>query len=808
MCSYWIPIIEGAAPVNRIQDPPARVPAQYDILSPISPEEVLTCLPSADTSPGPDGFPVRLWRRIPIPLLAGLFNLINASGELPHELSASRTIFVPKKGDPSCPENYRPISIASVALRHYHRILARRLESLSIVDTRQRAFRRADGVAENIFLLHSLLRDARSSCKGLCLASLDLSKAFDSVAHESIYAALRGAGLCPRFVDYLRGLYLQSGTFIQAGGQCSRALSVLKGVRQGDPLSPLLFNVVVDQALRALPHAVGYALGSEQVSALAFADDVILVASTPLGLQRSCEAFTDRVAVDGLRLNPAKSATLTQIPSGRDHKLKVVDTVYVLNGEPVPALSVSSLWRYLGVGFAGGRLEEYDCASYASAIGRLSAAPMKPQMRLAILRDHLIPMFVHGLTFGAVSAGKLRTLSHETRRAARSWLDLPISCPNAYIHSPTSAGGLGIPSLEHIIPKSRLKRYVRLEQSSVPAVREAFRLHGSKALAASRRAVEKMQLKQSFQTSLHSSVDGCELRMCPDEPASVAFLRNHTGIPGKDFKRYAQLRINGLPSRKRVNRGRRGPTNCRACGAPSETLAHIVQSCHRTNEGRILRHDCLVKKVVAGLSEKGYKVETEFHYRLQGGNLRREPKEPNPDIVATGCDDNRGRFSVICDVQVVSANNTLGWHQNKIRKYADRPDLLSAIRARHHSTNVQTVALTINWRGFSGCTPWCLRDGYSKSPACRWGCRKVLSESDSPTHPCIALGLKGGQKVLLESDPFHIREARMERPRRLRANGFGACCRIVCHMLPESPRGGLAPSRGLYGKIDPHFRAN
>lgn len=694
MCKYWIPIIEGDSTESRFQSPPTRVSTlTHDILTPISPDEVSSCLPSAKVSPGPDGFPARLWRRIPISLLAGLFNLFIACGELPPELTASRTIFVPKKGDPSSPCNYRPISIASVALRHYHRILARRLEKLSIVDTRQRAFRCADGVAENIFLLDSLLRDARSSCKGLCIASLDLSKAFDSVSHESIYSALRRVGLCSRFVDYLRGLYLQSGTFIQTAGQCSRALSVSKGVRQGDPLSPLIFNVVVDMALRAIPHTVGYALGSHLVNALAFADDVILVASTPLGLQRSCEAFTDRAALDGLRLNPAKSATLTQIPSGRDNKVKVVDTVYVLGGEPIPVLAISSLWRYLGVGFAGGRLEEYDSTSYVAAIGRLTAAPMKPQMRLAILRDHLIPKFVHGLTFGAVSASKLRSMSHETRRAARSWLDLPSSCPNSYIHAQTSAGGLGIPNLEFLIPKSRFNRYVRLEHSSVPAVREAFRLHGSKMLASSRRAVHRNSNKQSYQESLHASVDGCELRMCPDEPASVAYMRNPTGIPGRDFKRYAQLRINGLPSRKRVNRGRRGPINCRACGAPSETLAHIVQSCPRTNEGRLMRHDCIVKKVVGALSEKGFKVETEFLYKLQNGNLK-------PDIVATKGDDaDDSRSSVICDVQVVSANNTRVWHTNKIRKYADRPDLHTAIRARHHSTNVQTVALTINWRG-------------------------------------------------------------------------------------------------------------
>lgn len=52
-----------------------------------------------------------------------------------------------------------PISIASVALRHFHRIFAKRFEKLSLIDIRQRLFRRADGVAKNLFLLDSILKD-------------------------------------------------------------------------------------------------------------------------------------------------------------------------------------------------------------------------------------------------------------------------------------------------------------------------------------------------------------------------------------------------------------------------------------------------------------------------------------------------------------------------------------------------------------------------------------------------------------------------------------------------------------------------
>ncbi|VVC36604.1 Reverse transcriptase domain [Cinara cedri] len=288
MRSYWVPIIEGAAPVNRTQDPPVRVSRLYDILSPISPEEVLSCLPSANTSPGPDGFPVRLWKRIPIPLLAySTWETPAGSFHLNFQLPV--------------PSSYRK-RVTPRVRKTTVRFRSPRWRSGTIIEfwlTAWRVSRLSTQGSARSEVRMELRRT--SSCFVRC---------FGTPARLIRVSASR-LSTCRRRLIQFHTSQLTPRCVARAYAQCSRALLVLKCVRQ---LSPLLFNVVVDHAPRAIPHADGYTLGSEQVSALAFADDVILVASTPLGLQRSCEAFTDRVSVDGLKLNPAKSATLTQIP--------------------------------------------------------------------------------------------------------------------------------------------------------------------------------------------------------------------------------------------------------------------------------------------------------------------------------------------------------------------------------------------------------------------------------------------------------------------------------------------------------------
>src|SRR5436190_20958310 len=101
-------------------------------------------------------------------------------------------VFLEKGGmsDRPTPAEYRPLSIGSAILRHFHKILAQRLSALDIFDRRQRGFRPVDGVCENVTVLSAVLGDARRRCRTLHLACVDLSKAFDTVAHAAIHKTL------------------------------------------------------------------------------------------------------------------------------------------------------------------------------------------------------------------------------------------------------------------------------------------------------------------------------------------------------------------------------------------------------------------------------------------------------------------------------------------------------------------------------------------------------------------------------------------------------------------------------------------
>ena len=106
---------------------------------PVKPLEVKCAFPPLRTAKGPDGLTTRQVKCVPLKLLARIFSLIMWTEAAPEHLLRSRTVLIPKKKEASEPGEFRPITVSSVLLRTFHKILANRLKGVKL-DERQRAF--------------------------------------------------------------------------------------------------------------------------------------------------------------------------------------------------------------------------------------------------------------------------------------------------------------------------------------------------------------------------------------------------------------------------------------------------------------------------------------------------------------------------------------------------------------------------------------------------------------------------------------------------------------------------------------------
>jgi hypothetical protein len=114
--------------------------------------------------------------------------------------------------------------------------------------------------------------------KGLVAIQLDIAKAFDTVPHKAIEAALERLGLPSGVRESIMNTYTGLSAIKYSGSKTEVLL--MRGVKQGDPLSPFIFNAIMDPLLEELEQMKGYEIDeANSLSALAFADDLILLAT-------------------------------------------------------------------------------------------------------------------------------------------------------------------------------------------------------------------------------------------------------------------------------------------------------------------------------------------------------------------------------------------------------------------------------------------------------------------------------------------------------------------------------------------------
>jgi hypothetical protein len=691
---FWRPVLEAnSASFVRPVGTRRVVDGLESVWSPITEGEVINIRLPPSSAPGLDGLTVKRWfAEVPAILRATILNIFMATGRVPPRFSGSRTVLIPKSADLMDPSCYRPISVSSVILRHFHKILARRLAAFNLLDIRQRAFIAADGCAENIAVLSALLFDARANLRQLHVLTLDVRKAFDTVSHDAIRYVLRRNGIPAGMVEYLSTLYRTSTVRLEVGGAFSDELFPGRGVRQGDPLSPLIFNLVMNEVLAVVPEQVGYGMLGHNINALAFADDLVLVAATREGAQRSLDRVVAALLDFGLELAPAKCAAFSLVPSGKVKKMKVLsDPQFAAGGCAVPQLGVLQTMRYLGVWFADAGPVDRE-VELLPLLDRITRAPLKPQQRLKILKTFLIPRFIHVLVLGRTSCGLLRKLDRQIRAAVRRWLRLPDDIPKAFFHSPIARGGLGISSYETTIPRLVLARLDRLSGSQY----DAARVVGSSAWAVRKRrwcGLAK-RTEENWPAELYSMVDGFELREAGNVTASTNWLDDPMiRVPSSEWLEYVRVWINALPTRIRTTRGSRRlreDVACRGGCGVQETAAHVIQQCFRTHGGRIMRHDAVASTLAGELQRGGYKVRREHVFRTPAGVRK-------PDILAS-----KGERGHVLDVQIISGARPLTeGHKRKRNYYAGNAELLAQVGGLLEVPvrNIDVSTVTLSWRG-------------------------------------------------------------------------------------------------------------
>lgn len=184
-------------------------------------------------------------------LLEVLYNILLLEGIYPESWKFNRTTLIPKAGkDLTDVKNWRPITVGSLLARIYSALIDAMLRKFVEQSHRQKGFTSEGGCSQNIIILEQAIEEMNTRGGGI-MSVLDISKAFDSVPHSVINPGLRRKGVPDQLISIVNEMYRGCKTVIK-GSNGVISITLKRGVKQGDPLSPLIFNLAIEPFLNKL----------------------------------------------------------------------------------------------------------------------------------------------------------------------------------------------------------------------------------------------------------------------------------------------------------------------------------------------------------------------------------------------------------------------------------------------------------------------------------------------------------------------------------------------------------------------------
>ncbi|KAK3513401.1 hypothetical protein QTP70_014229 [Hemibagrus guttatus] len=302
-----------------------------------------------------------------------------------------------KKGDRRVCSNYRGITLLSLPGKVYSRVLERRVRPLvePWIQEEQCGFRPSRGTLDQLYTLHRVLEGSWEFAQPVHMCFVDLEKAFDCVPRGILWEVLWEYGVHGPLLRAVRSLYNRSRSLVRIASCKSDLFPVHVGLRQGCPLSPVLFIVFMDRISRRSQGLEGVQFGDHRISSLIFADDVVLLAPSSLDLQQALGRFAAECEAAGMRVSTSKSEAMVL-----DRK-KVACTLQV-GGEVLPQVEQ---FKYLGVLFTSeGRMDrEIDSRIGAAAAVMRSmywSVVVKKELsrkaKLSIYQSIYVPTLTYG----------------------------------------------------------------------------------------------------------------------------------------------------------------------------------------------------------------------------------------------------------------------------------------------------------------------------------------------------------------------------------------------------------------------------
>lgn len=273
-----------------------------------------------DSAPGIDGVTFRclksFWKKLG-PLLVNQMNEILLTGKLPDEQKQVIIKLIPKSTTSDNIIDLRPISLINTSLRLYSKVMSKRLclAMKQVWSYNQMGFLPGRSISGAVTKFRYIIDKLQEQNNPYSLLFVDILKAFDNISHQYLIQILLDFGLGPKAINFIEAVTFQHRGMVMINNYKSEDFALLRGVRQGNPISPFVFNIGLQVLLKTIDRHLGKVNLSRGISMnhLAFADDLVVVIH-PLEIKKLLIILDDFNKLSNLEVNKKKTKVLTRNP--------------------------------------------------------------------------------------------------------------------------------------------------------------------------------------------------------------------------------------------------------------------------------------------------------------------------------------------------------------------------------------------------------------------------------------------------------------------------------------------------------------
>lgn len=283
-------------------------------------KRVMFSIPN-DKAPGIDGFNScffkHCWEVIGEDISEAVLDFFK-TGKLLKVINVTTLTLIPKVKVPENVSEFRPIACCTMLYKCITKLISERMNSVlpEIVSSNQGAFISSRSILHNVLICQDLVKHYnRKNMKAGCMMKLDLKKAYDSVSWDFIQQMLEGVGFPRKFIELVMVCVRTPRFSIMVNGVPTGFFEAKRGIRQGDPMSPLLFALCMDYLDRILSYVEvldGFKFHSHcksmHLKHLCFANDLLMFCHGDVkSIYMLLQGFQLFSHTSGLEVNKQKS---------------------------------------------------------------------------------------------------------------------------------------------------------------------------------------------------------------------------------------------------------------------------------------------------------------------------------------------------------------------------------------------------------------------------------------------------------------------------------------------------------------------